>query len=95
MFGFQNQSDGISAVRYGVSYRPTRPAATSGALRSAGLMQLGFLQPSRIINDPIHQLDRFQGLDIILHTPGGDSAATESLVDYLRRVFPSDLLTWN
>lgn len=35
----------------------------------------------------IHQLDRSKGLDLVLHTPGGDVAATESLVDYLRAMF--------
>lgn len=35
----------------------------------------------------IHQLDRSKGLDLLLHTPGGDAAATESLVDYLRSMF--------
>lgn len=35
----------------------------------------------------IHQLDRTKGLDLILHTPGGSAAATESLVDYLRSMF--------
>ena len=35
----------------------------------------------------IHQLDRSRGLDLILHTPGGEMAATESLVDYLRSMF--------
>lgn len=35
----------------------------------------------------IHQLERDKGLDLILHTPGGDVAATESLVDYLRSMF--------
>ena len=35
----------------------------------------------------IHQLDRTKGLDLILHTPGGDVSATESLVDYLRSMF--------
>lgn len=39
----------------------------------------------------IHGLDRSRGLDLILHTPGGDMAATESLVDYLRAMFGSDL----
>lgn len=34
-----------------------------------------------------HQLDRSKGLDLILHTPGGDMAATESIVDYLRKMF--------
>ena len=32
----------------------------------------------------IHGLDRSKGLDLVLHTPGGDVAATESLVDYFR-----------
>lgn len=39
----------------------------------------------------IHELDRSKGLDLILHTPGGDAAATESLVDYLRAMFGTDI----
>ncbi|MGH2535005.1 MAG: SDH family Clp fold serine proteinase [Thermomicrobiales bacterium] len=39
----------------------------------------------------IHGLDRKQGLDLILHTPGGESAATESLVDYLRAMFGTEM----
>jgi ATP-dependent protease ClpP protease subunit len=39
----------------------------------------------------IHKLDRSKGLDLILHTPGGDMAATESLVDYLRAMFDNDI----
>lgn len=39
----------------------------------------------------IHDLDRSRGLDLILHTPGGDTAATESLVDYLRAMFGTDI----
>jgi ClpP class serine protease len=39
----------------------------------------------------IHQLDRSKGLDLILHTPGGEVAATESLVDYLRSMFGTDI----
>lgn len=39
----------------------------------------------------IHQLDRGKGLDLVLHTPGGDIAATESLVDYLRSMFGRDI----
>ena len=38
-----------------------------------------------------HKLDRQLGLDLVLHTPGGDVAATESLVDYLRAMFGSDI----
>jgi hypothetical protein len=39
----------------------------------------------------IHQLDRSKGLDLFLHTPGGDVAATESLVEYLRTMFGTDI----
>ena len=39
----------------------------------------------------IHKLDRSRGLDLILHTPGGEMAATESLVEYLRSMFSTDI----
>ncbi len=39
----------------------------------------------------IHQLDRSLGLDLVLHTPGGDIAATESIVDYLRSMFGTNI----
>lgn len=35
----------------------------------------------------IHNLDTSLGLDLILHTPGGDVAATESIIDYLKSKF--------
>ena len=39
----------------------------------------------------IHKLDRDLGLDLVLHTPGGGIAATESLVEYLRSMFGSNI----
>lgn len=41
----------------------------------------------------IHKLENREkvGLDLILHTPGGDMAATESLVDYLRSMFGTNI----
>lgn len=39
----------------------------------------------------IHQLDRSKGLDLMLHTPGGEVAATESLIDYLRSMFGDNI----
>jgi membrane-bound ClpP family serine protease len=38
-----------------------------------------------------HKLDRSKGLDLMLHTPGGETAATESLVDYLRSMWGSNI----
>ena len=39
----------------------------------------------------INKMDRTKGLDLLLHTPGGDIAATESLVDYLYSMFDKDI----
>lgn len=39
----------------------------------------------------VHKLDRAKGLDLILHTPGGDLAAAESIVDYLHRMFGTNI----
>lgn len=39
----------------------------------------------------VYGLDRSKGLDLILHTPGGDIAATQSMVDYLHRMFGNDI----
>lgn len=39
----------------------------------------------------IHKMERKDGLDLILHTPGGETAATESIVDYLKSMFNNDI----
>jgi hypothetical protein len=39
----------------------------------------------------VHQLKREKGLDLILHTPGGDIAATEALVKYLWVMFDKNI----
>ncbi len=39
----------------------------------------------------VHQLDRSLGLDLVLHTPGGETAATESIVHYLRSMFGTNI----
>lgn len=39
----------------------------------------------------INKLDRKKGLDLILHTPGGELSATESIVDYFRRMFGTNI----
>ncbi len=39
----------------------------------------------------IHGLDRTLGLDLILHTPGGDLSAAESVVHYLRQMFGTNI----
>lgn len=63
----------------------------------------GFLSnpnhPDTSINDTdisgfmtaIHKLDKSKGLDLILHTPGGEVSATEAIGNYLREVFKGDI----
>jgi Serine dehydrogenase proteinase len=63
----------------------------------------GFLQKPNIsgieVNDDdknglmlcFHELDKSKGLDLILHTPGGNMGATESFVHYVREIFGDDV----
>jgi hypothetical protein len=39
----------------------------------------------------VNKLDKSKGLDLILHTPGGEIGATEQIVFYLRNVFKNDI----
>lgn len=64
----------------------------SGWLQSPGLVAAQVNDDDKNgLMATIHGLDRTKGLDILLHTPGGDMAATESIVDYLRAMFGNDL----
>lgn len=64
----------------------------SGFLSKPGITQLD-------INDEdkngfmmaVHELDKSKGLDLILHTPGGNIAATQSIVNYLHKIFDKDI----
>lgn len=68
----------------------------SGFLQKANLSQFG---ADFSINDSdktgfmnaLHKLDKKAGLDLVLHTPGGQIAATESLVYYLKKIFGNDI----
>lgn len=63
----------------------------------------GFLSssnhPDEAINDKdmtgfmtaINKLDKSKGLDLIMHTPGGEVTATEAIGNYLREVFGNDI----
>jgi hypothetical protein len=39
----------------------------------------------------VHRMERSEGLDLLLHTPGGSIAATQSIVNYLRKMFGTDI----
>ncbi|KGV72448.1 serine dehydrogenase ase family protein [Burkholderia pseudomallei MSHR3951] len=65
----------------------------------SGWLQKPELRHNNAVNDidknglmtAINGLDISKGLDLILHTPGGDTAATESIVDYLWSKFSGDI----
>ena len=39
----------------------------------------------------VHNMDCSKGLDLILHTPGGDPSAAETIVHYIREKFNNDI----
>ena len=64
----------------------------SGWLQKPGLDGAGINDSDKVgFMTTIHSLDRTKGLDLIIHTPGGETAATESIVDYLRKMFDTNI----
>lgn len=69
------------------------------AFYSGWLQKPGLRTPDFEINDAkmtgfmtvINRMDRKLGLDLILHTPGGEINATEALVNYLRYAFDGNI----
>lgn len=64
----------------------------------SGWLQHGGSVSSSITDDDmnglmnsVYGLDKSKGLDLVLHTPGGDLAATEAIVKYLRDCFGDDV----
>lgn len=65
----------------------------------SGWMNGAALSEQHTINDAdmnafmtvINTIDRSKGLDLILHTPGGDVAATEAIVKYIHSFFGNDV----
>ena len=41
--------------------------------------------------EAVSGMDKSKGLDLILHTPGGDIAATEHIINYLHSLFDGDI----
>ena len=41
--------------------------------------------------EAVYKLDKSKGVDLILHTPGGDISATEKIINYLHSIFNNDI----
>jgi len=64
----------------------------SGFLQKPGILQTQISDEDKNgIMTCVHQLDRTKGLDLMIHTEGGNIAATQSLVHYLRQMFGKDI----
>ncbi len=64
----------------------------SGWLSKPGVSPTGIVDEDKNgLMMAVHQLPRGRGLDLILHTPGGGIAATQSIVDYLHKMFGTDI----
>lgn len=64
----------------------------SGWLSKPGVQLLGINdEDMNGFMNAVHKLDKSKGLDLILHTPGGSIASTESIVNYLHLMFDKDI----
>lgn len=64
----------------------------SAFLQKTGLATTGINDGDKnALMTVIHGMNKSLGLDLILHTPGGDIAATESIVYYLRAIFGNNI----
>lgn len=64
----------------------------SGFLQKPGILQTQISDEDKNgIMTCVHNLDRARGLDLIIHTEGGNIAATQSLVHYLQQMFGKDI----
>ena len=64
----------------------------SGWLKYASAPNVGINETDKnAFMEVVCGLDRTKGLDLILHTPGGELAATESIVTYLKKMFKNDI----
>ena len=102
LFGQAQQFQNMAAQAIDIVRRQYLTALHAKTKRNTIAYYSGWLsKPSSILNldivdedkngfmMAIHNLDRNKGLDLIIDTPGGNIAATESIVDYLRRMFPT------
>ena len=81
-----HQASGRNVVVYASGWLHAPPA--DDRLRS--LFAVGDTDKTGLMS-VLHGLDPALGLDLILHTPGGDITATESIIVYLRNLFGTNI----
>jgi ATP-dependent protease ClpP protease subunit len=96
--GMRLQAGAVTIVRH--KYLQLLQAKTGRNVIAyySGWLSKGGIQLSEINDEDkngfmttIHKLDRSLGLDLILHTPGGGIAATQSIVSYLHKMFGNNI----
>lgn len=93
-----NGGNGIDAVRHKYLNALQQNTGRNVIAYYSGFLQKPGYSFSQVNDDDkngfmnaVHGLDRSKGLDLLLHTPGGDIAAAESIVHYLRQMFGTDI----
>ncbi len=64
----------------------------SGFIKCPGRVDSAIIPFDRdVIINLINKMDKTKGLDLIIHTPGGNIAITESIVNYIKKIFNNDV----
>lgn len=94
----QTRHDGVDVVRRNYLAALHRKTQRNVIAYYSGFLQKQGFSFAQVNDDDkngfmatVHGMDRSLGLDLILHTPGGDISAAESIVHYLRQMFGTDI----
>lgn len=68
----------------------------SGWLYQAGLNNLSVINDRdfSMISSIVEKMDGDKGLDLVMHLPGGEVEATQKIIDFLLKKFPSNIETF-
>jgi len=90
--------DCLDKIRREYLARMSAKTGRNVILYYSGWLQKGNASATPILDDDkngfmnvVYGLDRSKGLDLILHTPGGDILATDSIIFYLRQMFGTNI----
>ena len=92
------QIEHIAAIRIDYLERLAQKTGRNVITNYSAFLQKSYV-PDIAINDKdinafmeaVHKLPKEKGLDLILHTPGGDIATTEKIINYLHSIFNGNI----